>query len=302
MLKNLYRTQALIPLLLAVWFNHSQAQDLARIQAGSINQTEMEVMVPALVPEAERDRFWVSPDGVKRFARSLAVQRQLAAQAVQSGIDQDPVHGAYVNIMREQALMQAYLQQRSLDAIPDDAALESLARSEYKADPKRFVTPEQLRVRHILLPVAEDGSNSEQVKNQAQSLLEQLKQGADFAQLAQEHSSDKKSASQGGELDWFERGRMVLQFDNAAFALEQPGARSEPVKTRFGWHIIELLERKPAQQMPIEDVIPKLKDTLKARIAEDERRRLWGAAEESVELDEEALKTLMGKHFKLINP
>ena len=75
--------------------------------------------------------------------------------------------------------------------------------------------------------------------------MKEAKSGGDFAALAKKHSQDETNAQQGGDLDYFSRGRMVAAFDNAAFALA-PGEISDLVKTEFGYHIIKLTDRKPA--------------------------------------------------------
>ena len=152
---------------------------------------------------------------------------------------------------------------------PSEATLREYARTEYDRFPERYTDQkEQVKVRHILLPVAADGSDDAAVQAKAQALLAQLRGGADFAALAREYSSDKGSASRGGELGWFARGRMVPAFEAAAFALQKPGELSAPVKTQYGWHIIELLDRRPAGSVSVEQVREQLARGVKAHLAQ----------------------------------
>ncbi len=98
---------------------------------------------------------------------------------------------------------------------------------------------------HIM--VFTDRDNEEQniqAKLKADSLYQRVLAGDDFGQLASEHSEDRGSATRNGELPWFGTGRMVPEFEKAAFALQQVGDVSEPVKSAYGWHIIKLLDKR----------------------------------------------------------
>ncbi|HKY21585.1 MAG TPA: peptidylprolyl isomerase [Vicinamibacterales bacterium] len=106
-----------------------------------------------------------------------------------------------------------------------------------------YTTPEQIRASHILLTT--EGKQDAAVRTQAEQVLKAVKAGGDFAALAKKHSQDASNAQQGGDLDYFARGRMVPAFETAAFALK-PGETSDLVKTEFGYHIIKVTDRKPA--------------------------------------------------------
>lgn len=253
--------------------------------AGQITRADLEIMVADLVPPPERERFWLSNDAVTRTARVLYTQRALAAEARQAGLDGTPEGAAYLRMIGDRALTELLMQQRVQAATPDAAGIERYARSELKVKPERFVVPEQLRVRHILLAVARNGENEAQVQADAQKLVEELRQGADFAALARARSVDKTSAQRGGELGLFERGKMAPEFEAAAFALQKPGDVSAPVKTSFGYHVIELLERQPQRTKTLEEVLPEVREELLATINAQERRRLWERAEAGAQVD-----------------
>jgi peptidyl-prolyl cis-trans isomerase D len=123
----------------------------------------------------------------------------------------------------------------------------------YNSSIEQYSTPEQIRASHILLKT--DGKDDAAVKAKGEDLLKQLKAGADFATLAKKNSEDEASAKNGGDLDYFSRGRMVPEFDQAAFAMA-PGQLSDLVKTSFGYHIIKITDKKPGVTRPLAEVQP----------------------------------------------
>jgi peptidyl-prolyl cis-trans isomerase D len=131
--------------------------------------------------------------------------------------------------------------------------------SAYNANIEQYSTPEQIRASHILLKT--EGKDDAAVKARAEDLLKQVRAGADFADLAKKNSEDDGSAKNGGDLDYFRRGRMVPEFEQVAFALE-PGQISDPIKTSFGYHIIKLVDKKPGTTRPLAEVRQQLSDRL----------------------------------------
>jgi parvulin-like peptidyl-prolyl isomerase len=130
----------------------------------------------------------------------------------------------------------------------------------------------------------------------ADSIYRQLKEGADFGELAKEKSIDPSAQNNAGDLGFFGWGKMVPEFQEAAFALKE-GEISKPVKTQFGWHIIKLIERREAEQQPFD----KVKDMIRAQLERGKRdKRMKEYFEElkrevNFKLDEETLNLLMSK-------
>src|SRR5262245_28279655 len=129
----------------------------------------------------------------------------------------------------------------------------------YNDNIQQYQTPEQVRASHILLETA--GKNDEDVKKRAEEVLKQGKGGADFAELAKKVSEDKGSKANGGDLDYFGRGRMVPEFEQAAFAM-QPGQISDLVKSQFGYHIIKVVDKKAASTRTLDEVRAQIQATL----------------------------------------
>jgi peptidyl-prolyl cis-trans isomerase C len=135
------------------------------------------------------------------------------------------------------------------------------ARDFYQKNPDKFQQPEAVRASHILIPTGgADEAGKKKLRAQAESLLKQIKDGADFAQLARQHSKDN-SAAQGGDLNYFTKGQMVPQFDQVAWALK-PGEVSGIVETQFGYHIIKATDRRAASTVEFEKVSERIRQFL----------------------------------------
>jgi len=131
----------------------------------------------------------------------------------------------------------------------------------YNAHKTEYSTPEQARSRHILLkvPAGADAKTDAAAKSKADDLLKQLKGGADFADLAKKNSDDS-SKDAGGELGFYQKGATVPEFEKALFS--QKIGDIAIVKSQFGYHILQVEERKPAQQQDISQVLPTIHATL----------------------------------------
>ncbi len=153
----------------------------------------------------------------------------------------------------------------------------------YDENPKRFDQPETVRAAHILLTTVELASKQElpPEKQKAQrdlieALLKRARAGEDFGKLAKEFSQDPGSKERGGEYV-FPRGQMALEFETSAFAM-RPGQISDVVTTKFGFHIIQVLERNPAKRVEFE----KVKDRIRENLQQEEADKLLPAYLEKV--------------------
>ena len=129
----------------------------------------------------------------------------------------------------------------------------------YNEGIEQFTTPEQVRASHILLKT--EGKDDAAVKAKAEDVLKQAKSGADFAALATKYSEDDSNAKNGGDLDFFGKGRMVPEFDRAAFSMA-PGQISDLVKTEYGYHIIKLTDKKPGGTKKLDEVRQQLTEQI----------------------------------------
>ena len=142
----------------------------------------------------------------------------------------------------------------------------------YDDNQQQYATPEQVHASHILLKT--EGKDDAVVRKQAEDVLAKVKGGADFAALAGKISEDEGSAAQGGELKPFAKdGSMVKEFEDAAFALK-PGETSDLVKSQFGYHIIRLMEKKPASTRSLDESKVQIEEILKSERAQKEAERI----------------------------
>ena len=143
------------------------------------------------------------------------------------------------------------------------------SRSFYDNNPNFFQKPEQVRASHILVKMVDEDDEEKRAaaRQKIEEIQEKIKAGEDFAQLARTYSEGPSSA-QGGDLGYFERRKMVKPFSDAAFRL-QPGEISPIVKTRFGYHIIKVVDRKPETKLAYEEIKPRLVDSLKQKKMQD---------------------------------
>jgi peptidyl-prolyl cis-trans isomerase D len=140
----------------------------------------------------------------------------------------------------------------------------------YARHSEAFQRQEEVRARHILVKVVPSASaeQEEQARTRAEALLTSLRNGEDFATLAQQHSEDTATAAKGGDLGYFPRGQMVQPFEEAAFSLPV-GQLSELVRSSFGWHILRVEDKREAAIQPLAEVEQEVRDKLRQDKARD---------------------------------
>ena len=203
--------------------------------------------------------MYVAQQGKRAFANDYVRMRVLAKDAVTAKLDQDPKVAAQLQLVRENTLAAAMLEQLETATTPTDAQISAL----YE---KKKTSLETAEARHILNAFAgspaakpENKLTEEQAKAKAEALKAKIVAGADFAELAKTESDDTFSGQDGGKLGAFSRGQMVPEFEKAAFSYEV-GKVGEVVRTNFGYHVIEVTRRGAP---PIDEVKQQLSDEIK---------------------------------------
>ncbi len=146
----------------------------------------------------------------------------------------------------------------------------------YKAHLNEFTVQERRKASHILLKVPDGAGTAkvEEIRKRLEAIRAKAEKGADFAALARKYSQDNGTKEKGGDLGFFTRGTMVKPFEKAVFALKE-GEISQPVRTRFGWHLIKLEKIEPARTKSLKEV----RDTIIERMRHQKAGQLmWDKA------------------------
>ena len=216
---------------------------IARVNGVDITQGDL-----ALAEEdMGADMQATSPEAKRENLLSYLADIIMVTQAAdKKNLGDNPDFKRRLAFLRNKLLMGYELQREAKTALTDEALHQT-----YDEAVRSMAGQEEVHARHILV---ED-------ENEAKSLLEQLKSGADFAALAKEKSKDP-GAAEGGDLGYFTKDQMVPEFADVAFKM-YPGQLSNPVKTQFGWHVIKVEDRRTKQPPEFD----KVKDQIEAYLA-----------------------------------
>ena len=196
-------------------------------------------------------------EGYENYKKMFRTPENFKKYLESSGMSETQIRG---NIAHQEAV-KSLLSKKGDLKVADKEVQEY-----YKKNKARYEIKEQVRARHILLKVAAkdpaDKANAQKAKAEEIFKKTQAK-GADFAALAKEFS-EGPTKTRGGDLGFFAKGRMVPDFEKAAFAMKI-GSISKPVKTRFGWHIIKVEEKKEGRVRDFKEVKSSITKQIEAR-------------------------------------
>lgn len=229
--------------------NINAAEPLVRWRDLSITQEDYRAALQA-IPEEQRYEFQTDMKRITTLLENLVIYRTLATEAHKNGLDKDQVTKRELELFRERLLATKQLAafEKSIK-IPD---LTPAAEDRYKANLGKFKVPEAMEAAHILIDITKRSDADAKVR--ADEVRAKALAGADFAELAKEYSDDPGSAAKGGDLGRFTRGRMLKTFEDAAFALRNPGDISEIIPTSYGYHVIRLTAHFPERQITFDEV------------------------------------------------
>jgi peptidyl-prolyl cis-trans isomerase C len=216
---------------------------VAIVGAYKVHMSDLQADLQSIPAQAQQ----LPPDQLYQMLLSQEVDRKaVLAAALKEGLQKDPAVAKQMADAANVKLENAYVQKKVLGQVSDAAVL-----AEYNKDYANKPGAEQVQARQILV----------QTQQQAQDIITQLNQGADFATLAQKDSIDP-GAKNGGELGWFAQTEMVPAFASAAFALKPGEYTKTPVQTQFGWHVILCEGKRTAPTPKLADVQAQIKQQL----------------------------------------
>lgn len=217
---------------------------LAKVNGQEIHLSDLKAASETLPPQARA----LPPAQLYPMLLDQLIDAQaLLVEARKTGLDKDPAVQHSMQMAQERALESALLNKVVRPQVSDDAvkAKYDQTYAEKAGDP-------EVHARHILVNDEATGKK----------IIAELKKGGDFAALSKQYSKDPSAAQQGGDLGFFKKSDMVPEFANAAFALKDKEVSPAPVKSQFGWHVIQTLEHRTAKPPAFEQVRDELRQQM----------------------------------------
>lgn len=225
---------------------------LAKVGDTSITQEDYMRELKSL-PEWARGKFKSDSDK-EEFLDSIIEKEILYVEAKRNNLDKDKEYIAKLKEFEKMNLITTLLEKEIRDKVKVD---DAEARNFYENNLEKFKKDAGIRASHILVDTESIGV----------AILAELKAGKDFAKLAAQYSIDEGNKKSGGDLGFFGRGRMVPEFEDAAFKL-RVGETSGLVKTQFGYHIIKVTEKKDGTQLSFDEA----KEIIKRQMLAEKQR------------------------------
>lgn len=213
---------------------------VATVNGKPIPQSQLDMLLKDRTAQGEKD----TEELRKKLREDLITREVLYQEMVKSGFDKSPGIAVQADYVRENFLLQAYLQ----DFIKTHPVSDDVLKAEYDKIKSEMENKQEYHARHILVDK----------EAEAKDIIAQLKKGAKFDKLATEKSKDAGSASKGGDLGWNLPSNYVKPFADALVKLKKGQYTQTPVETQFGWHVVKLDDTRPVKVPQYEDVKTKI--------------------------------------------
>ncbi|MBK8456674.1 MAG: peptidylprolyl isomerase [Phyllobacteriaceae bacterium] len=244
----MHRLFRLLPFAVALVFAAPAARAADDTVVATVNgQPVTEGELTAIQTELESAFDKIPEDKKMAAALSALIEiRLMVEDATKQGIDKKPALARKIALLRERALHAAYIEDQVAGKVTEEEI-----RARYDKEIAAAPPVNEVRASHILVDE----------KAKADEIIKKLNEGADFAALAKENSKDG-SAAEGGDLGFFGPGRMVPEFEKAAFALEVGAYTKEAVQSQFGWHVIKVTDKRQQVPPPYDQVKEQVKGAI----------------------------------------
>jgi len=221
-------------------------------QRKMLRPSRLEGLITGALLDAEIKRLDIQPPTAEELDKEMEKIAAFNNWTIEEFLEKVKESGQTIEEVKERYKKPMTYSKLLYSRYPDECEVtEEEAKQYYDSNPNQYNFPERVRASHILIkpdtsdPNADPNETKAAGKAKAEVLLKQVKEGADFAELAKENSACN-SAPRGGDLGFFKRGQMTAPFDEAAFSLEV-GQISGVVETEFGFHIIKVTDKQEAK-------------------------------------------------------
>ena len=287
-MKYMFLKHSVALVAMVYWTGPALSQEQVLVESKQIQVTSLDFEAELMrIPLEHRAEVLASKTRIAKLLENLLINKTLAAQARSAGIDREPLISKQIELASDKLLAQEQITRiTKAVTIPN---FEARARELYQTDIEKYTLPAKVHASHILVDIK--ARTPEEALQRIRQVREQALGGKKFEELALEYSDDPSAKGNKGDLGFFEEGKMVKPFSDTAFALSSPGDISEPVKTVFGFHIIQLHEKQPKQVRSFEVVKEKIIQGEREKYLNEFRATLFGGmlTDPSLKLNEEAV-------------
>jgi peptidyl-prolyl cis-trans isomerase C len=243
---------------------------IAHVDKGVITEKDY-IKEVSRIPEWARDQF-AGVEGKDKFLDELIKRELIYQHAVKMRLTNDQEYLDTIRQFEKVTLVQMVLKKEvEQKAVVDESEVKAF----FEENADKFTIGTEIKASHILVETEEE----------VRDIHAKLEKGTSFASLAKQYSKDKGSADKGGDLGYFGRGKMVPEFERAAASLK-PGEVSEPVRTRFGFHLIKLVDIKKGTPANYEQS----RESIHKQLVTEKRKKLFDAFVEKLKGQTEVSK------------
>jgi peptidyl-prolyl cis-trans isomerase C len=225
----------------------AQAQNIAIVNGKAVPKARVDALLKQVNAQAAAQGQQLPPDLDQRARDKVVLDEIFTQEAEKRGLASTPEYKAQMEQARSNVLIQALF----ADYTKKNPVTDAEVQAEYEKF-KAQASGTEYRARHILVEKEEE----------AVALIKQIKGGAKFADLAKKNSKDTGSGENGGDLDFAAPASYVPEFSQAMVKLKKGEMTETPVKTQFGWHVIQLEDTREAQFPPLDEVKPQIQQRL----------------------------------------